>query len=133
MEIVEFEPGEIRAFMRRLQVHEREILALAFKALEEEIWIPENEQKLFRLIDEDIWCLRLGPNLWRSKRDLGVETAKPQRQIAMLLRLYLIFENSSRILILGAVDKRAQDSSLSQREVLTKVRKRRDELRIVEF
>jgi hypothetical protein len=133
MEIVEFEPGEIRAFMSRLQVYEREILALAFKALEEEIWIPENEQKRFRLIDEDIWCLRLGPNLWQSKRDLGVETSKPQRQIAMLLRVYLIFENSRRILILGAVDKSDQRSSLSQREVLTTVRKRRDALKNVEL
>ena len=129
MEIVEFEPGELEVFASNLKAEHEALVIGALEGLESEAWDFEHEGKLFRRIDDDIWCLRLGPSLWHARRDLGMLADPHTKTFPVLLRLY--FHQSpfnQQLVLLGYLNKTPGNQTENQSAAIAKVRTRRSML-----
>jgi hypothetical protein len=128
MEIVEFEPGELEVFASSLKVEHVALVNAALDGLESEAWDFEQEEKLFRKIDNDIWCLRIGPSLWHARRDLGIPVDPHSKSVPVLLRLYFYQSTFHQLLLLGCLNKTPGNQAEGQLAVIAKVRNRRSQL-----
>lgn len=128
MEIVEFEPGELEVFASNLKVEHEVLVKGALEGLETESWDFEYEVKLFRKLDNDIWCLRLGPSLWHARRDLGIPSEPQLKAFPVLLRLYFYQSTFNQLVLLGYLNKTPGNQAEEQSAVIAKVRTRRSKL-----
>jgi hypothetical protein len=131
MEIVEFEPGELEAFAATLRPEMQVLVIAGIRKLATNGWIFESESKLFRKLDSDIWCLRLGPSLWHAKRDLGMSAETRLKLVSVLLRIYFLQPADDQLMLLGFVNKTPGTQIWNQGAVIAKVRDRRSKLKIL--